>query len=189
MSKGKSYLLAAVIVVVCLGIAVAAVAGGGNTDKQDDKKDDVVITANATTLLPHFSVMPDGWINGGSQTIQPEADQKSAASVTFVNTGYSQQIMTEIFVYDTIEHAKSHYESEKATAEGTYKVKIDSRFDGCFHYEISATGSHIYFYEFYDNNVYGRITGTAGVIGIYDSTFGTVLDDVQKNINDAIKTA
>ena len=159
-------------------------AGSGSNDSKDSGFDRTgkTVSADASTLVPDISSMKDGWITPGKSTADKGANVLTASTITFVNAGYSQNIVVTIYVYDTVEHAKAAYNSEKTIASGTYKVNDEGAFEESYNYAISGGASYIKQINFRDMNVYGEIYSNSGVVHITDKEFKSVMDDIQDKI-------
>lgn len=167
--------LIGIIAAVFIAIAAIAASGGSSTQPEFDRTGKSV-DADAPTLLPSFSVMPDGWMNGGTNSVSGEPNVTSASNIAFV-TGDSRTITVTIYVFDTVENAKSRYQTEKASAESTYKIAERSEFEDCYKYSFSSGLAHFEQYNFRDMNVYCEIFSSSGFVHIegrvFDSIMGT----------------
>lgn len=156
-------------------------AGSGSDFNREGKS----VSTDAINLLPDISVMKadSGWVSGGKSAASAGTNVVTAADVTFVNPGYSQNIITTISVYDTVDHAKAKYDEKKAEDSGTYVVTDEKGFEVCYSYTQSAGLMHIKKIVFRDMNVYGEIyLMNSGFVHITDKEFKAITDDIEDKI-------
>lgn len=179
----KKVLIGIIAVVLIVIIGGAAMAGSDSKDS-DFNREGKSVSTDAINLLPDISVMKadSGWVSGGKSAASAGTNVVTAADVTFVNSGYSQNIITTISVYDTVDHAKAKYDEKKAEDSGTYVVTDEKGFEVCYSYTQSAGLMHIKKIVFRDMNVYGEIYSNSGVVHITDKEFKAITDDIEDKI-------
>ena len=142
MSKKASYLLAALIVIVCLGIGIAAMGGGSNSKDPGFDPEGKTVSADASTFIPDVSSFPSDWTGGDKGTLPAAANVQSSYHRVFNYQQYTtvKYVDVNIYVYDTAENAKARYNSEKTTASDTYQVTDKDWKQESFEYEYVVGG-------------------------------------------------